>query len=269
MRQIADYVFTQDLGGGTIGRLFRAAAPPRLETRDAWVAVKVVDQPADDDVFARFSEELRAFAAVESPFLVPVLDAGRHEETLFYTTPFFELGSLERPSELTSAARARAVADAARGAHALHEAGLAHHDIKPSNILLADKVDGGVHGLLADIGLAPVLRPGQTVTGDAPIGSLEYMSPGEVRGEYVGRAADIWALGATLYKVLTGRSIFGTLPTGDVQAALRHILEVEPDIDPDLDSAYRGIVERALARAPEERHATAAEVADELESAAT
>ncbi len=261
MSRIADYELGESLGRGNHGRYYKAAPPARLGIDDAVVAVKVLDQHAGDDEFRRFANELKIFASVRSPHLVRIYDAGHQDGILFYALEYFPLGSLAQPAaELSEADVLRAVAGAARGAHALHEVGVAHRDIKPANVMVTPE-----GGKLSDLGLAQVLNPGQTVTGFGPIGAIEFMEPGVVRGEPASRASDIWALGATLHKAMTGKSVFGAIPTDDVLKALRHVLGAVPTVADELDEGARHLVQRCVAAAPEDRPATAMELAEALE----
>ncbi len=261
MSRIADYELGESLGRGNHGRYYKAGPPARLGLDVDVVAVKVLDQHAGDDEYRRFANELRLFASVKSPHLVKLYDAGHQEGILFYALEYFPMGSLATPArELSPGDVLRAVAGAARGAHALHEVGVAHRDIKPANVMLTE--DGGK---LSDLGLAQVLNPGQTVTGFGPIGAIEYMEPGVVRGDPASRASDIWALGATLHKALTGSSVFGDIPTDDVLRALRHVLTTTPRVSSGLDDGARALIENCVAPAPEDRPSTAIELAERLE----
>lgn len=262
-KQIADYVLTSELGAGNHGTIYIADCPPRLEIENDRVAVKVLDRHATDDDFRRFANEITIFATVDSDHLVDLYDAGQQDGTLFYSMEFFPRGSLAVGSGkggMSVDEILRAVIDAARGAHALHEVGVAHRDIKPTNILLSEN-----GARLADLGLAQVLNPGQTVTGTGPIGSIEFMDPAVVRGEKASRASDIWQLATTTHKALTGRSVYGEIPTGSVLDALRYVLHASPEVHPDLPDGVRDCLERALSEAPEDRQPTAEKFAEELE----
>ncbi len=262
MRQIADYQLAELIGVGNHGRFFKATPPERLERDDTWVAVKILDRHASPDEFRRFANELRLFAAVSSEHLASPIDAGQQDGLLFYVIPYYPEGSLNSKSDskVPESVAIRAVADAARGAHALHEVGVAHRDIKPSNILL----DRG-RGRLADLGLAQVLNPGMTITGSGPIGSLECMSPGRVLGQPATRATEIWELAATLHKALTDRSVMGDIPDHDILAALRHVTTAQPTIDETLPADIRSLIERCMSDDPNIRPATASDMADLLE----
>jgi serine/threonine protein kinase len=262
MRRIADYTFVELLGEGNHGRFYKALPPERLGLDAEYVAVKVLDKNASADDYKRFANELKLFAAIKSPFLVTLYDAGHQAGTLYYAMEYFPMGSLERPATAPNRAEVlRAVACAARGAHAMHEVGVAHRDIKPANILL--HASGAK---LSDLGLAQILNPGQTVTGTGPLGTIEYLEPSVIRGERASRSSDIWALGVTLHKALTGKSVFGELPTNDILAALKHLLQARPMIDPTLPKDIRALIETCLAESPTDRPPTAAALADRLDA---
>lgn len=276
MDGIADYRFVERLGEGNHGTFWLARPPARLgRAGDDLVAVKTLVQQATDQDFARMANELRIYASVDSPHLAPVLDAGHQHGRLYYATTYFIDGSLGSPARpLDQAEVIGSVADAARGAHALHEAGIAHRDIKPANIMLdriASSADGNdgearppLRALLGDLGLAQVLNPGQTVTGIGPVGTIEYLAPEQVQGHPASRATDIWALGVTLHRSLTGRGIYPSFPVGSLLEALRHVTGARPAIDTELDQPLVAVIERCLHEDPAGRYPTADELADAL-----
>lgn len=262
MKGIADYVFERPLGEGTQGKVFLARAPSRLALDDPHVAVKVLRLSAAGDELRRFARELRAFAGVQSDYLVRLHDAGQDGTALFYAMQYHERGSLAGPAEpLTPRVVVAAVADAARAAHDLHEAGMAHRGIKPSNVLLSS--DDGAR--LADLSLAQTLSPGQTVTTMGGMESVEYTDPAVLRGGRAGRASDIWSLGCTLHAALTGRSVYPGLPGSDPIVALRHLLSHPPAIDASVDGALREVIGACLAEDPADRPVTAGELSEILD----
>jgi eukaryotic-like serine/threonine-protein kinase len=262
MEQIADYRLTDSLGEGNHGQFFLAVPPPRLGTGWDRVAIKVLFASCGEDALRRISRELRAFASANSPYLVRLLDAGQDGDRFFYVMEYFPLGSLGVPARSLSRSEVLlAVDNAARAAHALHEVGVVHRGIKPENILLTD--DGAK---LSDLGLAQSLTPGQTVTAMGPIGSVEYMDPGLLRGERGSRASDIWSIGITLHRALTGESVYGALPSNDPLLAVRKVLSSRPVLSEGLSAGEREVVAACLEALPERRPATASEVADKIGS---
>lgn len=262
MDRIADYQFIQPLGEGSSGKYFLAATPPRLGIATDHVAVKVLQVAAGEEAFHRLTRELRTFAKVRSANLVTLYDAGQEAGQCYYAMEYCPGGSLAYPTrEVTREGAITAVSLAARAAHDLHEAGIAHRDIKPANILLTD--DGAK---LADLGLVQVLAPGQTITGLGAIGSVEYLDPAIMRGERASRATDIWALGVTLHRVLTGKGVYGDLPARDPLLAVRRVLSSPPTLDPSLSDAEAELIRRCLDPDLSARFRTAAEVADALDA---
>lgn len=260
MQRIADYEFVRPLGDGNHGTFHLATRPARLPVLDAQVAVKVMSAPTSEETFRRATKELRAFAAVRSPYLVQLYDAGQEGPVFYYAMEFLPLGSLASPARpLDGSEVLRAVEHAARAAHALHESGLVHRDIKPSNVLLHER-----GAKLSDLGLAQVLAPGMTVTGMGPLASLEYVDPQVLTGGRASRATDIWSLGATLHAAVAGPGIYGLLPDRDPLLALRKVLSTTPTASADLPPDVRSLVERCIAPDAADRPGTAQELAEAL-----
>lgn len=262
MDRIADYTFIQPLGEGSSGKYYLAATPSRLGIATEHVAVKVLQVSTGEEAFHRLTRELRTFAKVRSANLVTLYDAGQDGGQCYYAMEYCPGGSLAYPTREVSRAEAvTAVSAAARAAHDLHEAGIAHRDIKPANILLTDS-----GAKLSDLGLVQVLAPGQTITGLGAIGSVEYLDPAIMRGERASRATDIWALGVTLHRVLTGKGIYGELPDRDPLLAVRRVLSSPPTLDSSLSEAEADLVRQCLDPDLTSRFHTAADVADALDA---
>lgn len=260
---IADYEFVRGLGSGSYGEFYLAVTPARLPIDDEYVAVKVLSGATSEESYRRAIKELKVFAGVRSPHLLRLFEAGHEGDHLYYAAQYHPLGSLAAPSRPMGRTEVLgAVADAARAAHDLHEAGIAHRGIKPANILVTT---GG--GCLGDLGLAQTINPGQTVTGVGSLRGVEFIDPGVVRGDGASRASDIYALGTTLHRALSGAGIFGELPDRDPVAALRRVLSGNPEISQTLDEHTARIIRHCISDDPAERPGTAAEVAtliDEL-----
>jgi len=261
MQTIADYELIESLGYGSYGQFFLARKPSRLPVDVEFVAVKVFAGTSTADVFRRATRELKAFAAVRSPYIVTLYDAGRHDGVIYYSMEYLPGGSLAKPAApVIMAAAARAVRDAALGAAGMHAVGLAHRDIKPGNILLGDGV-----AKLSDLGLAHVMLPGVSLTGMGSIASIEYTDPALLQGAPANQATDVWSLGVTLHRVLSGQSIYGAdLPTDDGLLALRKALVTEPQITSGLPADAADLIAACIG--PAEQRPTAEEFAWQLDA---
>jgi eukaryotic-like serine/threonine-protein kinase len=263
---IADYALVRPLGPSTYGDLFLVRAPVRLGLGGTEVVINVLPDAASEWEFTRFALEMQALASVSDPHLVSILDAGQAPGRLFYAFTHQPLGALADhlgdggPDQVHRGVRA--VHGAALGAHALHDAGITHRDISPRTIYLTDG-----SGILADLGLADILRAGMTSTGTGPLGGLEYAAPELLRGERTGRSSDVWSLAATLHRVVTGRSLRPDLPRADIVTAIRHALAVPPMIADSCPSTLREVIAQAIDPDPAIRYRDAAAFARALDSA--
>lgn len=260
--RIADYQVVRLLGEGNHGRFYLAVPPARLGIPDEYVALKVFTGHCSEQAYDRGVRELRAFAQVSSPYLVRVYDAVLHESFL-YAMEYFPGGSLAVPARpLARQEVITAMEHTALAAHALHEAGLSHGDIKPANVMLGES-----GAKLSDLGLARFLAPGVTLTGMANTASLEFLDPALLQGERPSRATEIWALGATLHRTLTGVGLYGELPDNEPLLAIRRLMSTQPTVAPGLSPAEADLIQACLA-APEHRPSTALEVAERLRALA-
>jgi len=257
---LGDYEIIRAFSEGGHGRFYLATPPARLGLTDA-VVVKVVPG-SQESGFRRFTRELKLFARVNSPHLVKLYDAGQTEESFFYSMEWCQGGTLAAPAApLSKAAKLRAVADAARAAHDLHEAGIAHRDLRPGNILL--RADGSA--CLGDLGLAQ-LGTG-SVTSMAPMASIGFVDPKLITGDTASRASDIYSLGAVLHWALTGKHIHAGVEGVDPMMAVRSVLRQPPHVHRDLLTADEADLVLACTSANvEQRPSTALEVAVLIEA---
>lgn len=257
---LGDYTIIRPFSEGGHGRFYLADPPARLGLSDP-VVIKVVTG-AQDTGFRRFTRELKLFARVDSRHLVTLYDAGQHEDHFFYSMEWCQGGTLAAPaSELTRADTLRAVADAARAAHDLHEAGIAHRDLRPGNVLL--RGDGSA--CLGDLGLAQF--GSGSVTSMAPMASIGFVDPKLITGDSASRASDIYSLGAILHWALTGKHIHPGIDGADPMMAVRSVLRQPPHIERDLLSVDEADLILACTSANvEQRPTTALEVANLIES---
>jgi streptogramin lyase len=210
------------------------------------VALKVIArQFADDEGFRdRFLRESRLAARLDHPAVVPILDAREEEGELIVAMRLVGGGDLKKRiaahGPLPAAEAVALLGQVAEALDAAHAAGIVHRDVKPHNILLE-----GDRAYLTDFGLAKALGDSGVLSGTSVVGTVEYMSPEQWRGEQVGPAADVYALGCVLYESLTGI----------VPYARR-----EDDVGPKMPQGLDAVIERAVAKDPAARYATAGEL---------
>ncbi|GAA4220346.1 serine/threonine protein kinase [Streptosporangium album] len=241
MEGIADYEFVRSLGAGNHGEFYLARRPERLPVEAEFVAVKVVGGTGND-AFRRATRELKAFAAVRSPYLVTLYDAGQQGGIFYYSMEYLPGGSLGRPAEPPSREKAlRSIACVAHATQALHEEGIVHRDIRPGNVLLTD-----LGGKLSDLGLSQVLTPGATVTGMGGIGSVEFTDPALLQGETPTPAGDVWSLGATLHWAVARTGLYGELPVHDPLLTLRKVYSTSPSVHADLEPELSELVHACI-----------------------
>jgi tetratricopeptide (TPR) repeat protein len=267
----AAYRVERELGGGGMSRVF-LAEETRLARR---VVVKVLPPELAAEISVdRFNREIQLSASLQHPHIVPLLAAGGSADVLYYTMPFVEGEALRtrlaREGELPVRDAVRILKDVADALAYAHARGIVHRDIKPDNVLLS-----GNHAVVADFGVAKAVsqakgQSGLTSVGVA-LGTPAYMAPEQAAGDpNIDHRADIYALGAMAYEMLTGRPPFTDLSPHQMLAA--HITEpVAPitDARPALPPALAELVMRCLEKNPPDRPQTAAEIYQVLESLAT
>lgn len=253
------------LGCGGMGTVYRAL---HLEL-NRLVALKIVHPGRDDSTLrARFEREFRSLAAIEHPNIVPVYDAGNSQGFSYFTMRYVPGGALSAHLarfRADPAAGCKLMAKVARAVHHLHESGVLHRDLKPLNILIGD----GDEPLVADFGLAKWMDDDSdmTVTG-LPMGTRQYMSPEQSLGrkaEY-SAACDVWALGIVLYEVVAGHRPFGSEDPVELYTQIR-TANPPPmaEFNPAAPAPLEAIARRCLAKKPQDRYASAADLAADLE----
>ncbi len=255
------------LGRGGMGVVYRA----RQIALKRVVALKMIrGGEAGADALARFRVEAEAVARLRHPHIVQVYEVGEYEGSPYFSMEFVAGGSLRDQLDGTPWLPARAAAlieTLARAMEAAHRAGIVHRDLKPRNVLL-DVGAGTTAPKIADFGLAKRLDDdaAQTLTG-AVLGTPSYMAPEQASGRprEVGPAADVYALGAILYELLTGRPPFRGATVLETLDQVRHtepvaVRQLQPKTPRDLET----ICLKCLAKDPRRRYASAAELADDL-----
>ncbi|MGH2736186.1 MAG: protein kinase domain-containing protein, partial [Actinomycetota bacterium] len=250
------------LAGGGMGEVYRA----HDLLLDRPVAVKVMHPSlaADPALVERFKAEARAAARLSHPNVVAVHDWGAESDETYYMVMEYVSGSdlrdlLTAAGTLDSDAALGVVAAVCDALQAAHGGGLVHRDVKPENILIAR--DGTVK--VADFGIAALAGVDRT-DGGPILGTLRYLSPEQAAGREATDASDLWAAGAVLYELVTGRP-----PPNGTSAETLHRRATEPpeapsEVNPLLGGELDEIVLRACAVDPGERFGSAAEMAAAL-----
>jgi hypothetical protein len=260
---IADYEVLQPLGAGTGPAAAYLVRPPaRLPLADgATVVAHLVPLP-DSVAWPRLLARLStAAAAAAGPGLAPVLEAVRYAGRTSWVTASHATDSLERDASLSRRQHVQAVVAACRGAHLLHEAGLAHGAIRPSTIWVGS--DGAALGPAA----AWALDDGVVWPGGAAA-DLTYVDPDLLRGAPPSRASDVWALGAVLHRALSAQDLYDDSGGSASPAVVQQHRDTPPRIDPLLRPELAEVLSACLAADPAERPPSAAALADRIEAAA-
>jgi eukaryotic-like serine/threonine-protein kinase len=220
---------------------------------------------ANDEFKQRFLREARLAARLSHPNIVAVYDAGEESGRPFIVMEYVEGETVSdlvrRRGRLAPAEAVTLALQACSGLETAHEAGLVHRDIKPQNLLLTP---GGTLKI-ADFGIARSLDGTQLTEAGTVLGTAAYLAPEQAAGEPVTATADVYALGAVLYELLTGRPPYVAETLAELFAkqrrgAIAPVREFAPDVPSSLEDA----VMRALARDPAYRPESAAAFADEL-----
>jgi serine/threonine-protein kinase len=248
------------LGAGSMGEVFKGI-DTGLQRR---VAIKILSEKHRDspELRARFVREGRAVAAIQHPNVVQVFATGTWDGRPYIAMELLDgtdLGStVEKRGPLDSVSAAHAILDAAQGLNAAAKAGLIHRDVKPSNLVRLS--DGKVK--VTDFGLAKPVDPGSepalTAMG-VVVGTPDYIAPEQARGETIDERVDIYALGGTMYFVLTGMPPFRTgKPAEDkyLKVVARHLRNPAPDAaqtNPGVDKELSDLTRAMMAKKPHER----------------
>ncbi len=266
VKYFGDYELLDVIARGGMGIVYRA----RQVSLNRIVALKMIlsGEFASKQEVDRFYSEAKAAALLDHPGIVPIYEVGEHECKHFFSMTYVEGSSLaaklnDGPLEPIQAAKTILVVSQA--VHYAHEQGVIHRDLKPSNILL----DTQGRPRVTDFGLAKRLTEdtGMTVSGQV-LGTPSYMPPEQAAGQIntIGPASDVYALGAVLYSLTTGRPPFQSASSIDT---LRQVVEKEPVAPRQLNSAIprdlETIILKCLEKSLPRRYSSAKLLSDELQ----
>ncbi|MBL8730255.1 MAG: protein kinase [Planctomycetes bacterium] len=259
--RIAGFRILEELGRGGMGVVYRA----EQVSLHREVALKVLnrDLTSDPAFVAKFVAEARSAAKLQHPNVVQVFDVDHDGETYFITMELMHEGSLEdwlKQNGAMPVDRAlRVVADAAAGLAYAESLGIVHRDIKPDNLMLDQ------HGAvkIADLGLASTIEENDGQS----IGTPHFMAPEQVLRKDVDHRTDLYALGCTFYRLVTGRTPFRGQTVKDI---LRAQVKEEPEppqkAHPDVPAEVGNIVLRLMQKAPADRYQTANALLEDLDA---
>ncbi len=258
---IGRYEVDRELTQGGMGVIFLAKDP--YIQRQVVVKVLMYKHTLDDVYREFFQREAEVIAALEHPCIVPIYDFGWHGQQPYIVMRYMSGGSLDdrlQKGEIKLTEMAHILKRVSEALDSAHAAKIIHRDIKPSNILF----DSTGEAFLSDFGIAK----SQTIADDEGewlVGTPAYMSPELIKGEHVDGRSDIYALGVTLYRLLSGKLPFAS----DSTTALinMHVDLPIPDIRQvraNVPAVWQEVVAKAMAKDPNDRYTTASDFARDV-----
>ncbi len=261
------------IGRGAMAEVYRALDL----TTSAYVALKILRHThiTDATSLARFKREAEVQARLRHRNVAALLATGI---TTDKREPYLAVellrgktlrGVVKAEGRIPPRRAASYAWQALQGLSAVHAAGITHRDLKPANIMLEPSPGPVERVVLIDFGFATFDGSAKLTQQGTVVGSLTYMAPERLRGEPTDARADLYAIGVILFELLTGQPVFQS--NDDYELIDMHVNAEPPrlqSIDPTLPGALDDVVQRALAKYPDERYASATEMATALEHAA-
>jgi tRNA A-37 threonylcarbamoyl transferase component Bud32 len=266
VQYFGDYELLEEIARGGMGIVWKA----RQTSLKRHVAIKMIRNAAlaGPDEVARFLREAEAAANLQHPNIVAIHEIGEHGGQHYFSMDYVvgrDLGSLVKDGPMAPRTAARYVKTIAEAVHFAHQRGTLHRDLKPQNVL----IDSNDQPRITDFGLAKFMKDDSQMTRSGVImGSPSYMPPEQAAGRHadIGPASDVYALGAMLYELLTGRPPFRG---STALATLHEVLETEPiaprRLRADLPLDLETICLKCLEKTASARYATARGLAEELD----
>jgi serine/threonine-protein kinase len=261
---LAGFRIERMLGAGSMGTVYLASEDA---TGNALALKVLAPELANDDRFRqRFLRESEIARSLDHPAITKTIAAGEAEGHLYLAMAFVDgvdlRELLRREGQLAPGRAVDIVSQIAGALDAAHAVGLVHRDVKPGNILVA--VENGVErAYLCDFGLARHVSSVSSLTSERGfVGTVDYVPPEQIQGAQLDGRADMYSLGCVLFECLTGLRPFDRdSELSVVYAHLNDTPQRVSEVRPELPLAFDGMVEKALAKSPEERYSTSAELA--------
>ena len=251
--QIGPYKILSVLGEGGFGIVYLAEQKTPVRRQ---VALKVIKPGMDSkQIIARFEAEEQALALLDHPNIAHVFDAGASE----VGRPYFAmeyvkgkpLSEIIKTEGLSSDQAVDIALQICEGLREAHKSGIIHRDIKPSNII----IDENGRCRILDFGLAAIQSEERLTRTGSLLGTAEYMSPEQVRGEKIDHRSDIFSLGVLLYEMLTGQLPFkGDYVVGLVYSIINEYPEPLAKKKPEIPGVFQTIIDKVLEKDPESRY---------------
>jgi serine/threonine-protein kinase len=262
---VGGFEVIEKIGSGVMGDVYKA----KQLSMDRVVALKVLSPRFSKDAsyVERFIAEARTVGAIGHPNLVQVYDAGEQDGNYFFAMEFIDGPTvqelIEKNGKVTPKEAATYTRDVGKALVAAEKVGIVHRDIKPANIMVTS------HDIakLCDLGLAKKATAAPGTANASVVGTPYYMPPEQGRGEEVDARSDIYALGATLYHMLTGKTPFtAPTPTGVIMAHATDVLVPPHKVDITIPRGLSAIVMKMMMKNPTDRYQSAVELVDDLET---
>jgi serine/threonine protein kinase len=261
------YVIEELLGQGGMSAVYKATDPNLKRV----VAVKIIHPhlSGDPDFVKRFEEEATAVAQLRNPGIIQVFDFNQDDDVYYMVLEFVpgetmeeHLKRLNKDGRRLSIKNAiEYIAEVCDALDYAHQRGMIHRDIKPANLML--NIMGQV--ILMDFGIAKIVGGQRHTATGAVVGTAMYMSPEQIKGTHADRRTDIYSLGVTLFEMVSGRPPFEA--DSAMTLMMMHINDPVPDLkslNPDVPDDLIAVINKALAKDPNARYQTAAQMAAAL-----
>lgn len=262
---LGQYQVMAEVGKGGMATVYQATQSTMKRT----VAIKILPRALTHDgkFLERFYREVEIAASLQHPHILPVYDFGTYEDLPYIVMAYMSGGTLAdliAQGAMSVEMVLRTVGQMAEALDYAHSKGVIHRDFKPGNVLLDEKRNT----YLTDFGLAKMSESSGALTGTGILGTPSYMSPEQSEPGELTPAADVYALGVTVFQMLTGHVPYeAATPLGVLMAHLTHPIPDIRSLRAELNDDVQTVIDRSMAKKPQERFQSAGELADALAEA--